>query len=56
MIPLYEEHLKSNCNELRWTCEIAYEKVKNHKLKELYGTQYNKTMEPAAPFTEKEFK
>ena len=24
MLPLYEEHLKSSCNELRWTCEIAF--------------------------------
>lgn len=37
---LYMKHMDSSCNELRWTCEIAVEKVRNLHLKDRYGKDY----------------
>lgn len=37
---LYVKHIHSACNELRWTCEIAVEKVRNIQLKPRYGKDY----------------
>jgi len=28
LVDLYKRHLNSSCKELKWTCEIAIEKVK----------------------------
>ena len=52
---LYKNHLDSSCKELKWTCEIALEKVKRAHLKQEYGKLYYNTKEPAAPFSKEEF-
>lgn len=33
ILKYYESHLDSKCNELRWTCMIALEKIKQNELK-----------------------
>jgi hypothetical protein len=49
---LYAKHLDSPCKELKWTCEIAIEKVRKSTLKVRYGKDYFETKEPGAPFDE----
>lgn len=53
---LYTRHIHSPCKELKWTCEIALEKIKNPQLKGRYGRDFNSTKEPAAPFNMGEFR
>lgn len=40
---LYKKHLNSSCNELRWTCEISYQKVTRPELRPKYGKLYSNT-------------
>lgn len=50
----YRKYIDSACKELHYTCMIALEKIKHTELKKYYGLDYNRTMEPAAPYTEPE--
>lgn len=55
ILPIFQKYKDYKIEVLRDTCRLAYDKVKNyHELKQKYGTQYNGTKEPSAPFTEAE--
>lgn len=55
LVESYDKHLESECKELRWTCQIAKEKILQMNLEKEYGKLYSNTMEPAAPFSKEEF-